>query len=148
MFFFQCLCSCSFSKMQCYWWSVILHPRLQVSCNCWPLGRLLMSILPLQVEEIKRRQCTLAFTSAGAQAQTYHVSFETLAECQRWHRQASTVRPWEQCGSEGGCGVHHRRGILMQPWSAVRDEVGMLEKVPRTLSSFIPSCSGLQRFFC
>ncbi|XP_010149046.1 PREDICTED: PH domain leucine-rich repeat-containing protein phosphatase 2-like, partial [Eurypyga helias] len=56
-----------------------------------------MHILPLvggKVEEMKRRQYTLAFTSAGAQAQTYHVSFETLAECQRWHRQASTVRPW------------------------------------------------------
>ncbi|XP_041340678.1 PH domain leucine-rich repeat-containing protein phosphatase 2 isoform X2 [Pyrgilauda ruficollis] len=53
-----------------------------------------MHILPLiggKVEEMKRRQYTLAFTSAGAQAQTYHVSFETLAECQRWHRQASTI---------------------------------------------------------
>ncbi|KFU86647.1 PH domain leucine-rich repeat-containing protein phosphatase 2, partial [Chaetura pelagica] len=51
-------------------------------------------ILPLvggKVEEMRRRQHTLAFTSAGAQAQTYHVSFGTLAECQRWHRQASTV---------------------------------------------------------
>ncbi|NXE26892.1 PHLP2 phosphatase, partial [Ardeotis kori] len=53
-----------------------------------------MHILPLiggKVEEMKRRQYTLAFTSAGAQAQTYHVSFETLSECQRWHRQASTI---------------------------------------------------------
>ncbi|NWV34210.1 PHLP2 phosphatase, partial [Grantiella picta] len=58
-----------------------------------------MHILPLIggkhglffVEEMKRRQYTLAFTSAGAQAQTYHISFETLAECQRWHRQASTI---------------------------------------------------------
>ncbi|XP_059713626.1 PH domain leucine-rich repeat-containing protein phosphatase 2 isoform X2 [Haemorhous mexicanus] len=53
-----------------------------------------MHILPLvggKVEEMKRRQYTLAFTSAGAQAQTYHVSFDTLAECQRWHRQASTI---------------------------------------------------------
>ncbi|OXB78350.1 UNVERIFIED_CONTAM: hypothetical protein H355_009121 [Colinus virginianus] len=53
-----------------------------------------MHILPLvggKVEEMKRRQYTLAFTSAGAQAQTYHVSFESLTECQRWHRQASTV---------------------------------------------------------
>lgn len=99
--FLQWLCSCIFSKMQCYWWSVIPHPRLQVDCNCWCLGRLLLSILPLQVEEIKRRQYTLAFTSAGAQAQTYHISFETLAECQRWHRQASTVRPWGWCGFIG-----------------------------------------------
>lgn len=45
----------------------------------------------LQVEEVKRRQHSLAFSSAGAQAQTYHVSFETLAECQRWQRQASKV---------------------------------------------------------
>ncbi|NWY90360.1 PHLP2 phosphatase, partial [Loxia curvirostra] len=53
-----------------------------------------MHILPLvggKVEEMKRRQYTLAFTSAGAQAQTYHISFDTLAECQRWHRQASTI---------------------------------------------------------
>ncbi|NXO94723.1 PHLP2 phosphatase, partial [Certhia brachydactyla] len=53
-----------------------------------------MHILPLiggKVEEMKRRQYTLAFTSTGAQAQTYHISFETLAECQRWHRQASTI---------------------------------------------------------
>ncbi|XP_006878692.1 PREDICTED: PH domain leucine-rich repeat-containing protein phosphatase 2 isoform X2 [Elephantulus edwardii] len=53
-----------------------------------------MHILPLvggKVEEVKRRQYSLAFSSAGAQAQTYHVSFETLAECQRWQRQASKV---------------------------------------------------------
>ncbi|XP_036782822.2 PH domain leucine-rich repeat-containing protein phosphatase 2 isoform X2 [Manis pentadactyla] len=51
-------------------------------------------ILPLvggKVEEVKRRQYSLAFSSAGAQAQTYHVSFETLAEYQRWQRQASKV---------------------------------------------------------
>uniref|UniRef100_A0A8C3VLZ2 PH domain leucine-rich repeat-containing protein phosphatase 2 n=1 Tax=Catagonus wagneri TaxID=51154 RepID=A0A8C3VLZ2_9CETA len=53
-----------------------------------------MHILPLvggKVEEVKRRQYSLAFSSAGAQAQTYHVSFETLAEYQRWQRQASKV---------------------------------------------------------
>ncbi|XP_037733345.1 PH domain leucine-rich repeat-containing protein phosphatase 2 isoform X2 [Chelonia mydas] len=53
-----------------------------------------MHVLPLvggKVEEVKRRQHSLAFSSAGAQAQTYHVCFETLAEYQRWHRQASTV---------------------------------------------------------
>lgn len=44
-----------------------------------------------QIEEVKRRQHSLAFSSAGAQAQTYHVSFETLAEYQRWQRQASKV---------------------------------------------------------
>ncbi|XP_060041197.1 PH domain leucine-rich repeat-containing protein phosphatase 2 isoform X2 [Erinaceus europaeus] len=53
-----------------------------------------MHILPLvggKVEEVKRRQYSLAFSSAGAQAQTYHVSFETLTEYQRWQRQASKV---------------------------------------------------------
>ncbi|XP_068384379.1 PH domain leucine-rich repeat-containing protein phosphatase 2 isoform X3 [Eschrichtius robustus] len=53
-----------------------------------------MHILPLvggKVEEVKRRQYCLAFSSAGAQAQTYHVSFETLAEYQRWQRQSSKV---------------------------------------------------------
>nr|XP_054309233.1 PH domain leucine-rich repeat-containing protein phosphatase 2 isoform X3 [Pongo pygmaeus] len=53
-----------------------------------------MHILPLvggKIEEVKRRQYSLAFSSAGAQAQTYHVSFETLAEYQRWQRQASKV---------------------------------------------------------
>ncbi|XP_020819266.1 PH domain leucine-rich repeat-containing protein phosphatase 2 isoform X2 [Phascolarctos cinereus] len=53
-----------------------------------------MHILPLvggKVEELKRRQHSLAFSSAGAQAPTYHVCFESLAECQRWHRQASKV---------------------------------------------------------
>ncbi|KAB1273417.1 PH domain leucine-rich repeat-containing protein phosphatase 2 [Camelus dromedarius] len=53
-----------------------------------------MHILPLvggKVEEVKRRQYSLAFSSAGAQAQTYHVSFETLAEYHRWQRQASKV---------------------------------------------------------
>uniref|UniRef100_A0A4W2GXT5 protein-serine/threonine phosphatase n=1 Tax=Bos indicus x Bos taurus TaxID=30522 RepID=A0A4W2GXT5_BOBOX len=53
-----------------------------------------MHILPLvggKVEEVKRRQYSLAFSSAGAQAQTYLVSFETLAEYQRWQRQASKV---------------------------------------------------------
>ncbi|KAM5262396.1 PH domain leucine-rich repeat-containing protein phosphatase 2 isoform 2-T2 [Ctenodactylus gundi] len=53
-----------------------------------------MHILPLvggKIEEVKRRQHSLAFSSAGAQTQTYHVSFETLAEYQRWQRQASKV---------------------------------------------------------
>ncbi|XP_016785618.3 PH domain leucine-rich repeat-containing protein phosphatase 2 isoform X4 [Pan troglodytes] len=53
-----------------------------------------MHILPLvggKIEEVKRRQYSLAFSSAGAQAQTYHISFETLAEYQRWQRQASKV---------------------------------------------------------
>lgn len=90
---------------------------------------------------MKRRQYTLAFTSAGAQAQTYHVSFETLAECQRWHRQASTVRPWELRSSSGG-GYGLDKGFLMQACYAGRDEARMLEKTHRMLFSclqFLPA---------
>uniref|UniRef100_A0A7N8Y1E9 PH domain leucine-rich repeat-containing protein phosphatase 2 n=1 Tax=Mastacembelus armatus TaxID=205130 RepID=A0A7N8Y1E9_9TELE len=53
-----------------------------------------MHILPLvggKVEEVKRRQHCLMFSSAGSQAQAYFVSFDTLADYQRWHRQASKV---------------------------------------------------------
>ncbi|XP_051795561.1 PH domain leucine-rich repeat-containing protein phosphatase 2 isoform X1 [Acanthochromis polyacanthus] len=53
-----------------------------------------LHILPLvggKVEEVKRRQHCLMFSSAGSQAQTYFVNFDTLADYQRWHRQASKV---------------------------------------------------------
>uniref|UniRef100_A0A672MNH7 PH domain and leucine rich repeat protein phosphatase 2 n=1 Tax=Sinocyclocheilus grahami TaxID=75366 RepID=A0A672MNH7_SINGR len=53
-----------------------------------------MHILPLvggKVEEVKRRQHCLMFSSAGPQAQTYYVNFDTLTDYQRWHRQASKV---------------------------------------------------------
>ncbi|KAF3686428.1 PH domain leucine-rich repeat-containing protein phosphatase 2 [Channa argus] len=53
-----------------------------------------MHILPLvggKVEEVKQRQHCLMFSSAGSQAQTYFVNFDTLADYQRWHRQASKV---------------------------------------------------------
>ncbi|XP_060894430.1 PH domain leucine-rich repeat-containing protein phosphatase 2 isoform X1 [Labrus mixtus] len=53
-----------------------------------------MHILPLvggKVEEVKRRQHCLMFSSAGYQAQTYFVNFDTLVDYQRWHRQASKV---------------------------------------------------------
>ncbi|KAM9861405.1 PH domain leucine-rich repeat-containing protein phosphatase 2 [Aulostomus maculatus] len=53
-----------------------------------------MHILPLvggKVEEVKRRQHCLMFSSAGSQAQTYFVNFDTLADYQRWQRQASKV---------------------------------------------------------
>ncbi|XP_068174471.1 PH domain leucine-rich repeat-containing protein phosphatase 2 [Antennarius striatus] len=53
-----------------------------------------MHILPLvggKVEEVKRRQHCLMFSSAGSQAHTYFVNFDTLADYQRWHRQASKV---------------------------------------------------------
>lgn len=45
----------------------------------------------IEVEEVKRRQHCLMFSSAGSQAQTYFVNFDTLADYQRWHRQASKV---------------------------------------------------------
>ncbi|XP_028291812.1 PH domain leucine-rich repeat-containing protein phosphatase 2 isoform X2 [Gouania willdenowi] len=53
-----------------------------------------MHILPLvggKVEEVKRRQHCLMFSSAGSQAQTYFVNFDTLADYQRWYRQALKV---------------------------------------------------------
>lgn len=49
-------------------------------------------VIPLpQVEEVKRRQHCLMFSSAGSQAQTYFVIFDTLTNYQRWYRQASKV---------------------------------------------------------
>ncbi|CAF89382.1 unnamed protein product, partial [Tetraodon nigroviridis] len=48
-------------------------------------------LLSVKVEEVKRRQHCLMFSSAGSQAQTYFVNFDTLAEYQRWQRQASKV---------------------------------------------------------
>ncbi|KAM9817665.1 PH domain leucine-rich repeat-containing protein phosphatase 2 [Neosynchiropus ocellatus] len=53
-----------------------------------------MHILPLvggKVEEVRRRQHCLMLSSAGSQAQTYFVNFDTLVDYQRWHRQASKV---------------------------------------------------------
>lgn len=53
-----------------------------------------MHIMPLvggKVEEVKRRQHCLMFSSAGSQAQTYFVNFDTLVDYQRWYRQASKV---------------------------------------------------------
>lgn len=53
-----------------------------------------MHIMPLvggKVEDVKRRQHCLMFSSAGSQAQTYFVNFDTLADYQRWYRHASKV---------------------------------------------------------
>lgn len=53
-----------------------------------------MHIMPLiggKVEEVKRRPHCLMFSSAGSQAQTYYVNFDTLTDYQRWYRQASKV---------------------------------------------------------
>lgn len=52
--------------------------------------------LSVKVEEVKRRQHCLMFSSAGSQAQTYFVNFDTLADYQRWYRQASKVsKQWK-----------------------------------------------------
>lgn len=53
----------------------------------------------VEVEEVKRRQHCLMFSSAGSQAQTYFVNFDTLPDYQRWHRQASKVsKEHRACG--------------------------------------------------
>lgn len=49
------------------------------------------SFYRVEVEEVKRRQHCLMFSSAGSREQTYFVNFDTLADYQRWHRQASKV---------------------------------------------------------
>ncbi|XP_038662467.1 PH domain leucine-rich repeat-containing protein phosphatase 2-like isoform X1 [Scyliorhinus canicula] len=53
-----------------------------------------MHVLPLtggKVEEVKRRQCCLMFSSAGQQGQTYYITFDSYPEYLRWLRQASKV---------------------------------------------------------
>uniref|UniRef100_A0A4W3JFZ0 PH domain leucine-rich repeat-containing protein phosphatase 2 n=2 Tax=Callorhinchus milii TaxID=7868 RepID=A0A4W3JFZ0_CALMI len=53
-----------------------------------------MHVLPLtggKVDEVKRRQHCLMFSSAGPQGQTYYVAFDTYPEYLRWLRQASKV---------------------------------------------------------
>ncbi|XP_072366209.1 PH domain leucine-rich repeat-containing protein phosphatase 1 [Scyliorhinus torazame] len=53
-----------------------------------------MHVLPLiggKVEEVKKHQYCLAFTSSGPQSQTYYVSFDTFPEYLRWLRQASKI---------------------------------------------------------
>ena len=64
---------------------------------CLPVFLLIVSVycLCIEVEEVRRRQHCLMFSSAGSQAQTYFVNFDTLADYQRWHRQASKVS-WRQ----------------------------------------------------
>ncbi|KAG8562855.1 hypothetical protein GDO81_015841 [Engystomops pustulosus] len=51
----------------------------------------ILSLVGGKVEEVKRRPHCLAFYSAEAQASTYHVSFDSAAEYQRWLRQATKV---------------------------------------------------------
>ncbi|XP_041039961.1 PH domain leucine-rich repeat-containing protein phosphatase 1-like, partial [Carcharodon carcharias] len=53
-----------------------------------------MHVLPLiggKVEEVKKHQYCLAFTSSGPQSQTYYISFDTFPEYLRWLRQASKI---------------------------------------------------------
>ncbi|XP_040209533.1 PH domain leucine-rich repeat-containing protein phosphatase 1 isoform X1 [Rana temporaria] len=53
-----------------------------------------MHVLPLiggKVEEVKKHQHCLAFSSSGPQSQTYHVCFDTFTDYLRWLRQASKI---------------------------------------------------------
>ncbi|KAM4739574.1 PH domain leucine-rich repeat-containing protein phosphatase 1-like [Anableps anableps] len=53
-----------------------------------------MHILPLiggKVEEVKRHNHCLAFSSAGPQSQIYYVSYDSYAEHLRWQRMASKI---------------------------------------------------------
>ncbi|XP_048794620.1 PH domain leucine-rich repeat-containing protein phosphatase 1 [Lagopus muta] len=53
-----------------------------------------MHVLPLiggKVEEVKKHQHCLAFSSSGPQSQTYYICFDNFTEYLRWLRQASKV---------------------------------------------------------
>ncbi|XP_078275804.1 PH domain leucine-rich repeat-containing protein phosphatase 1-like isoform X1 [Rhinoraja longicauda] len=53
-----------------------------------------MHVLPLiggKVEEVKKYQHCLAFSSSGPQGQTYYISFDIFPEYLRWLRQASKI---------------------------------------------------------
>uniref|UniRef100_G1LIB8 protein-serine/threonine phosphatase n=1 Tax=Ailuropoda melanoleuca TaxID=9646 RepID=G1LIB8_AILME len=53
-----------------------------------------MHVLPLiggKVEEVKKHQHCLAFTSSGPQSQTYYICFDTFTEYLRWLRQVSKI---------------------------------------------------------
>lgn len=54
-------------------------------CNVAPV------CVMLQVEEVKKHNHCLAFSSAGPQSQTYYVSFDSFTEHLRWHRHAAKV---------------------------------------------------------
>lgn len=88
--------------------------------------------LYIQVEEVKRRQHCLMFSSAGSQAQTYFVNFDTLADYQRWHRQASKVskrRVWV-CASVHASVFSLSGSLSPWPCALIRD---------RTLGLQLPS---------
>ena len=77
--------------------------------------------LCIEVEEVKRRQHCLMFSSAGSQAQTYFVNFDTLADYQRWHRQASKVSRRQRVCVSAVCSAHyvssHLFSLLRFVWS-------------------------------
>ncbi|XP_004858502.1 PH domain leucine-rich repeat-containing protein phosphatase 1 isoform X2 [Heterocephalus glaber] len=53
-----------------------------------------MHVLPLiggKVEEVKKHQHCLSFSSSGPQSQTYYICFDTFTEYLRWLRQVSKV---------------------------------------------------------
>ncbi|XP_053101074.1 PH domain leucine-rich repeat-containing protein phosphatase 1 [Hemicordylus capensis] len=53
-----------------------------------------MHVLPLiggKVEEVKKHQHCLAFSSSGPQSQSYYICFDTFTEYLRWLRQASKI---------------------------------------------------------
>ncbi|MEQ2165891.1 PH domain leucine-rich repeat-containing protein phosphatase 1 [Goodea atripinnis] len=67
-----------------------------------------MHILPLiggKVEEVKKHNHCLAFSSAGPQSQTYYVSFDSFTEHLRWHRHAAKVRSVRGLEEERGTKV-------------------------------------------
>ncbi|KAL0613038.1 PH domain leucine-rich repeat-containing protein phosphatase 1 [Plecturocebus cupreus] len=47
----------------------------------------------LKVEEVKKHQHCLAFSSSGPQSQTYYICFDTFTEYLRWLRQVSKTEP-------------------------------------------------------
>ncbi|XP_068092863.1 PH domain leucine-rich repeat-containing protein phosphatase 1 [Hyperolius riggenbachi] len=53
-----------------------------------------MHVLPLiggKVEEVKKHQHCLAFSSSGPQSQTYYICFDTFTDYLRWLRQSSKI---------------------------------------------------------
>ncbi|XP_073534762.1 PH domain leucine-rich repeat-containing protein phosphatase 1 [Phyllobates terribilis] len=53
-----------------------------------------MHVLPLiggKVEEVKKHQHCLAFSSSGPQSQTYYICFDTFTDYLRWLRQGSKI---------------------------------------------------------
>lgn len=63
------------------WWATHMSCFLMRFSHC----------LFLQVEEVKKHQHCLAFSSSGPQSQTYYICFDTFTEYLRWLRQVSKV---------------------------------------------------------